>query len=32
VSTSLDLLHRVLAWLTAPGLERVALANQQRHT
>ena len=25
------LLHRLLAWLVAPGLERLALANQQRH-
>lgn len=28
---SLDLLHRLVAWLVAPGLERIALANQQRH-
>jgi hypothetical protein len=26
-----DLLHRLLAWLIAPGLERHALVNQQRH-
>jgi SAM-dependent methyltransferase len=26
-----DLLHRLFAWLVAPGVERLALANQQRH-
>ena len=31
MSTSPDVLRRVLAWLVAPGLERLALANQQRH-
>jgi hypothetical protein len=31
VDLSPDLLHRLFAWLVAPGLERLALANQQRH-
>jgi len=29
VNTSPDLLRRLLAWFVAPGLERLALANQR---
>jgi hypothetical protein len=31
VNKSPDVLRRLLAWFVAPGLERLALANQQRH-
>ena len=31
VNTSPVVLRRLLAWFVAPGLERLALANQQRH-